>query len=134
MKSIEEIKKEILLRVMSEGDLSWEYIKTLPKDDSLRTFMCELGSKYAYDYAIDVDKSPHEETRKSSSRSSFRAYQYAYWVDKSPRDDTRKAACGDPYGAYRYAYDVDKSSHEETRKAAYRDPFCRNAYIDKFGD
>ena len=108
MKSIEEIKKEILLKIMSGRDLSWEYGKTLPIDDELRTFMCELGSKYSYRYARFIDKCPHEETRKE--------------------------ACKDPKYAYWYASYVDKCSREETRKASYRDPRWKFSYKARFGE
>jgi hypothetical protein len=134
MKSIDEYKKEILLKIMSGEGLAWDYIGTLPKEDPLRTFMCELGPKYAYYYALDVDRSPHDETRKATCEDPEYAYWYASAVDKGPHEETRKATCRDPYYAYRYSYHVDKSPHEETRKSVCRDPECayRYAYaVDK---
>jgi hypothetical protein len=70
VKSIDEYKKEILLEIMNGEEVSWYYTQTLPKDDELRTFLCELGSWYAYKYADFVDKCPHEDTRKSAYKDS----------------------------------------------------------------
>jgi hypothetical protein len=108
MKPIDEYKKEILLKIMSVEEVSWEYIKTLPKDNSLRTFICELSPMYAY--------------------------RYAYNVDKSPRIITRKESCKDPQYAYLYAKWVDKSSRSITRKAAYVEFHRKQMYIETFGE
>jgi hypothetical protein len=132
--NIEEIKKEILLKIMSEGDLSWKYVETLPKDDSLRTFMCELGPMYAYEYTYLVDRSPHDDTRKAACEDPEYAYRYALYVDKWPREDTRRAACKGPQVAHWYAIYVDRSPSEDTRKAAYRDPYWKKDYIARFGE
>ena len=158
--NIEEIKKEILLKIMSEKDLTRHYVETLPIDDSLRTFMCSLGPEFAYLYAhwVDkcpyeetrkaackdfycayaytryVDKSPHDETRKAVSGDPDHSYQYAFYIDRCPHEETRKAACGDPYYACKYACFVDECSHDDTRKAAYRDPRCREWYVEAFGE
>jgi len=133
MRSIEELKKEILLRIMS-NELSWDYIQTLPKDDSLRTFICELGPMRAYEYARLVDKSTRDDTRKAVCEDPYHAYMYAFYVDKSSRDETRKAACRDPWYAYYYAQDIDKSPRDDTREAAYRDPRWKSAYKARFGE
>jgi hypothetical protein len=106
--NIEELKKEILLKIMSEGMLSWYYIETLPKDDSLRTFICGLDPGYAY--------------------------AYAYFVDESSHPDTRTSSCRDPLTSCWYARYVDKCPHEETRKSSYRDPRWKRSYIENFGE
>ena len=108
MESIEEYKKEILLKIMSGEGLAWDYVRNLPKDDSLRTFMCELGPMHAY--------------------------EYAYYVDKSPNDETRKAAYKDLLYAYCYAIDVDRSPHDETRKASYLGSYRKRSYVEEFGE
>jgi len=134
MKSIEEIKKEILLKIMSGGRLSVDCMRILPKDDELRTFMCELRPMYAYWYAYFVDQSPRDDTRTAACKDPEYAYKYAGYIDNFPREDTRKGACRDPIYAYGYAHCVDESPHEETRKAAYRDPYYKQRYIKRFGE
>jgi hypothetical protein len=79
MKSIEEIKKEILLKIMRGERVFWYHIVCFPKDDGLRSFLCELGSNWAYSYAYCVDKCPHEETRKASYRDPYYKQEY---IDK----------------------------------------------------
>jgi hypothetical protein len=102
MKSIDEYKKEILLKVMNEEGLSYKYIKDLPKDDSLRTFICELGSLYAFWYAYYVDKA------------------YLLPPDDYSWNETRTSACKDPEHAYWYAVEVDGAPNDETREASYK--------------
>ena len=134
MKSIDEYKKEILLKIMSGEELDYDYMWSLPQDDSLRTFMCELGPMLAYEYARFVDKSPNEETRKAACGDPRWAYMYAHEVDKCPHEETRKAACGDLWYAYTYAWLVDKYPHEETKEVCYRDPEYKQLYIKELGE
>jgi hypothetical protein len=108
MKSIEEIKIELTLKMLSGTLDSYEDIKDLPIDDELRTFVCSLGSIYAYLYASEIDK--------------------------SPRDDTREAACKDPEYAYLYASEIDESPRDNTREAAYKDPIYKQWYIENLGE
>lgn len=81
MKTIDEYKKEILLRVMRGEELDWTYVRTLPKNDELRSLMCELRPEYACIYAERVDKCPHEETRKAACREAATSYIYAAYVN-----------------------------------------------------
>jgi hypothetical protein len=101
--SIEEIKKELLLKVMTEGKLSHKYIENLPIDNELRTFLCELGPLYAYWYAYYVDR------------------KYFMVSGDYPWEETREAACRDPGYAYWYAIEIDGCPNDTTRKAAYKD-------------
>ena len=76
---IEEIKKEILLKIMSGKGLTNEYLSTLPKDKDLRSFMCSLGSWYALKYALCVDKSSSEETCKAAYGNPRCAFWYRHY-------------------------------------------------------
>lgn len=103
--------------------------------------------EYAYEYASQVDKGPHEVTRAGACKDHKVALKYALWIDQGPHADTREAvsidsqfayvyanfiegpheytrkiACLDPKIALEYALDVDQSPHAETRKAVAKDP------------
>ena len=134
MKTIEEIKKEILAMVESGQELFSFFVETLPKDDSVRELMCELGPKFAYLYAIYVDKCPREDTRKAACGDYYLAYWYATLVDNCPRDDTREASCRNPSTAYGYAKFIDKCPREDTRNSAYQNDACRKWYVREFGE
>ena len=131
---IEEIKKEILLKIMRNGEGSWRYIKTLPKDDTLRVFICELGHVYAYYYACYVDESAHPYTRTSACRKPKWAYYYAKHIEKCPHEETRKAACKDPEYAYWYASAIDNCPRDDTRNAACRASLWGRSYLERFGE
>jgi hypothetical protein len=88
MKSIEDIKIELTLKKLAGTLTESDIHVSLPKDDDLRTFVCSLGAKYAYNYA--------------------------YYVDRKPNDETRKASCGDPGFSYNYAVGIDRCYTEET--------------------
>ena len=134
MKTIDEYKKEILLGIMSESIIDWDYIVDLPINDELRTFMCELGPIYSFLYAANVDECPNDETRKGACREPRYAYGYAYYIDKSPHAETRRAALKSPYLSYEYAVNIDKCPREDTREACYRDPGWKEEYIRWLGE
>ncbi len=130
---IENIKSELSTKYANET-LNWADIKDLPVDDSLRTFVCQLGPEWAFGYAVYVDKKPHNETRTAASRDPYYAFAYAFSIDKKPLDETRTACCKDPFWAYYYAKEVDMKPLDETREAAYKDPMLKLFYIDRFGE
>lgn len=92
-------------------------------DDAVRSTICALGNSHvAVQYALDIDKGPHDDTRNTACKNASSAYRYAKEIDKCPRDDTRKAACGTDYVyAYFYACYVDKGPHDSTREAVCND-------------
>ena len=130
MDSIEEIKKEITLRVMENPytHLPLSVIEGIPKNDELRTFVCQLCPKLAYLYAFYIDKCVCAETRTSCCRDPQTAYGYARYIEQSPNDETRKAACKHPKWAYDYAYYVDKCERPDTKESALKDPQWRYWY------
>lgn len=97
--------------------------------DRLRRIASE-SPKWAYEYAIYVDQSPHDVTRKGACASPGVAYQYARDVDKGPREETRAAACGNANDAYMYAWHVDKAPRDDTRAAASRDAYRAYSYAE----
>ncbi|WP_322507781.1 hypothetical protein [Anaerolinea sp.] len=86
-----------------------------------------LDPKYAYVYALHVDKGPRDDTRKAACQDPYYACEYAKDVDRGPRDDTRQGACQKPYCAQKYALEVDQAPRDDTRQAACLDP--RYAYL-----
>jgi len=70
--------------------------------------------RYAYNYALNIDRCPHEETRVFACKDSYYAYLYAKEVDKCPHEETRNAVCRDSLHAFLYARDIDKCPMEET--------------------
>ena len=86
MNSIEELKKDIVLKHMA-GEVSIRYIKNLPKDDEIRSLIISFHPSYAF--------------------------WYAYMVDRCPRDDTREATCKDSvWWGPKYIREIDKLSPE----------------------
>ena len=108
MKTIEEIKNELMIKYLNGSLHEWDDIKDLPKDDNLREFVCKLGPGCASCYAYYVDSGSHNLTREGASKDSYHAYWYALYIDKVP--------------------------HNVTRESAYKDPFNKQSYIDKFGE
>jgi hypothetical protein len=106
MVSIEDLKAELVMRVMS-GNLNPILIGCLPVDDELRTLTCSFDSNSAYTYALAVDRGPH--------------------------DETRTACIKDPRLSWLYALNVDKCDREDTRKGAYKNRGFKSLYIHKFG-
>jgi hypothetical protein len=127
MSDIENIKEELAMKYMA-GTLAEEDNRGLPKNDELRTFVCSLGSFWAYYYARHIDKSPTEETRVAVCKDPWDAYEYAQNVDKKPTEETRTASCKEPYAAYCYALLIDKKPSEETRAAAYGSCYYQEKY------
>lgn len=113
MKSIEDIKTELVLKML-QGPLKWQDIEKLPKNDELRTFICQFKAEDAYLYAHWVDEGPHPETRTAACKDPDIAYRYALHVDKAPTEETRIAASKDPYWVYKYAYLIGETSYTET--------------------
>ena len=76
MKTIEQIKIELTLKKLRGDRPTLEDIKDLPKNDDVRTFICELDSFAAYLYAKWVDNGPCDETRNAAYRMPLmkRAY------------------------------------------------------------
>jgi hypothetical protein len=134
MKTIEEIKIELTLKMLSGDILPKDIYPDFPVDDELRTFICSLDPFCAYNYASNVDKKPHNETRVASCRYPYSAYCYALYVDGGPRDDTREASCRAINLAYDYALCVDKCATSYTREICYRDRYLKQLYREKFGD
>ena len=81
MKSIEEIKIELTLKMLS-GKILWSDIDRLPVNDELRTFVCSLGPKYARWYAGYVDRRVHPETQWecSKDRQASRWYNVTFML------------------------------------------------------
>ena len=98
-------KEEIILLFLEDPEkLTDEMLDgNVPKSDEIRTLICDLGDpECAYFYALDIDKSPHTDTRQVACKDPFYAYGYARRVDKKPRKDTWKAVqsniyCRDEY-------------------------------------
>jgi hypothetical protein len=76
MEYIKDIEKKILIDVMLGKDIAIYFFKDLPKDDSLRTFICELGPTHAYWYAHYVDKCPHDDTQTAAYKDLFWKIDY----------------------------------------------------------
>ena len=112
MKPIEKYKKEILLEVMAQKKLPWEIVKDLPRNKGVRSFICELGAEYALNYALYVDKCPHDETRTAACKDSQVAFRYADEIDNGPHDETREACFRDPDWEYMYRRWIDKTTKE----------------------
>ena len=118
MKSIEEIKIELTLKMLSGTLTTYDIRYDLPKDDELRTFVCSLGPKYAYTYAVHVDREYHEETKKAIMGDYHTVFAYAQ--ELGSKDDLRTFVVefGNPWNSYEYATLVDKKPHDKTRKGA----------------
>ena len=82
MKSIEEIKIELTLKMLS-GKILWSDIDRLPVNDELRTFVCSLGPKYARWYAGYVDRRVHLETREAAYKDPHQKHWYMYEFEYS---------------------------------------------------
>ena len=80
MKSIEEIKIELTLLVLS-GEILYKGIRNLPVNNELRTFVCNISPYAAYRYAYFVDKSPHYETRKASYKDPKWKEEYIKYIE-----------------------------------------------------
>jgi hypothetical protein len=126
LSDIEKIKEELAMKYMA-GNLKTEDIENLPVDDSLRIFICSLGSNFAFAYAENIDHGPHDETRNACSKDLEKLFNYVKKIDGGPRDDTRTACCKNPYWAWLYAKEIDCCPHEETKKATSRG-YYRNYY------
>ena len=74
MKSVEEIKIELTLKMLSGSVILYSDIASLPIEDSLRTFVCSLGCYNAHTYAYEVDKCPNDETRAASCKDPSCAF------------------------------------------------------------
>ena len=108
MRSIEEIKIDLTLKILrGEFDPSDDF-EDLPINDELRTFICSI--------------------------SPYCAYSYAALVDKKPLDETRTAACKDVSSACFYAIFVDKEHHYETEEVVYKDSDWKEEYIRYLGE
>jgi hypothetical protein len=91
-------RKAIPIRVLEKDD---------PEMDIIRNAACE-DPKWAYWYAINVDKKPSEQTRTAACKSPEYAYLYAVDVDEAPTDQTREAASKDSYYSELYMFLFDK--------------------------
>ena len=129
MKSIEDIKIELTLKML-QGSLDQYDIEKLPKNDELRSFICQFEPRYAYCYASLIDEAPHPETRTAACKDPEWAYIYAVYVDGAPNEETRIAAYKDPRYAYCYAFYVDRAPSEEAKKAICKSPKCFYWYQD----
>jgi hypothetical protein len=69
-----------------------------------------------------------ELTREQALQYPRSAYQYALEIDKHPRDDTRNASIIDPEYAFFYAKDVDQSPRTDTRQAASNNSYWKQQY------
>ena len=65
-------------------------------EDLTRNIACQ-STRYAYYYALDVDKKPSKQTRDAACQSSRYAYCYAIDVDKEPLQETWRAVLNTPY-------------------------------------
>ena len=92
--------------VIYSGDMNGA-LEIISGDLSIREWVCE-DPYWAYKYALEVDKTPRDDTRAAASKDPEWAYRYALEVDKAPRDDTRASASKNPLWAYRYALNVTK--------------------------
>lgn len=73
-----------------------------------------------------------EVLRSVASADPEYAYQYALEIDKGPHDVTREGACKDPHKAYLYALHVDGVRTPQTAEAAARDPGVLRRYDRSF--
>lgn len=93
----------------------------LPTDEE--RIECSKIALQAYDFAEQIDESPHDITRIGASKDPKIAYEYAKDIDGEPHDITRIGASRNPNFAYEYAKDIDQEeSHSVTRTGA-----CQNA-------
>jgi len=111
----------------------WAYLFALnvDKHSNPATRRAACGDPcYAELYARLVDKHPRDDTREGACLDPRSAYLYARHVDKQPRDDTRAASCLDSKSAYQYAFYLDKHPRDDTRAAASRDPEWAYRYAE----
>ena len=113
-------EKQLIAKYL-DGNLSSQFIgeniDELQKDPNKYRPYCLNNPETAYWFALYVDKSSGDETRKACSRDPFIAYDYASHLDKTPLPETRKGACTNPWVAFCYAKNIDKGPHEDTWKA-----------------
>lgn len=129
-----ELIAEALYATMDQG--KWNALilamERTVDDNEDRILACESPDT-AFDYAKEVDKCPHDVTRKIACQDPYWAWRYARDIDKGPRDDTRTAACLSPGTAFDYAKFVDKGPCEETRNGAAKHPDMKLYYETHFG-
>lgn len=77
--------------------------------DRFREIACK-DPKYAYMFAVFVDKYAHSETRNGASKSPQYAYLYAHNVDRGPNILTWNAARKSPKWKAMYEKDVSVDS------------------------
>jgi len=90
--------------------------------------------EFAYEYAMNIDRTARSDTRAAVCGEPEYAYFYAHDIDRKSHPDTRAAVCGDPKWAYWYALNVDHASRSDTRAAACGHPKWKQKYIEKFGE
>jgi hypothetical protein len=81
MNSIEELKKDIVLKHMADG-ISIGYIRNLPKDDEIRALIISFHPSYAFWYACMVDQCPRDDTREATWKNSVWGLKYLREIDK----------------------------------------------------
>jgi len=75
-------KEDIILLFLDDPDKLANKILygNVPKSDEIRTLICELRNPgCAYFYAINVDKSPHPDTRQAACKDPYWKERYEGW-------------------------------------------------------
>jgi hypothetical protein len=134
------VRKVIPLYELTSETKEWEYILKNPRfawyyavyvdkcasDDTRKGTLSDPD--FAFYYAKYIDKKPRDNTRNAVLSSLWCAYHYALEIDKIPRDDTRNAVLMDPYYAYKYACNIDKCPRDDTREACGDVPEYKGKY------
>jgi hypothetical protein len=121
--------------VLSNPYYAYNYandVDKCPRDDTRNAVLS--NHVFAYSYAINVDKCVREDTRNAVLSDPLYAYFYARDVDQCAREDTRNAVLSNPEYTYLYAREVDECARNDTRNAAYKDIYCKELYIEEFGE
>lgn len=81
----------------------------------------------AYNHALIFGKS--DQLRSTAASNPLIALQYARNVDKKPHDITRKGAALHPRTSFEYALLVDKKPHQDTKLGAQKHPHTKLRYL-----
>lgn len=114
------LSEAIVLREANAEELQWLLDKCIESDEIVS-------------YAKYIAGHTDEMRRLACNNSPSVAWNYASDVEKAPHDDTRIASCEDPYFALRYAIYIDKAPHDLTWKAVKNDEVYRKMYEEKVG-
>jgi hypothetical protein len=119
-----QVSQATPIKQLAKQDQKWEIIRK----------ECLKTPKYAYYYALEIDKQPKTDTRNAILTDPHYAYLYAKDIDKQPRTDTRNAILTDPHYAFLYTKLIDQYPRNDTRQATLKNPLYAFLYaldIDK---